>query len=113
MPRQLEYDPSPKPLLPRVRYMRTGRGFIEDSGGVTHAVAELFDRANITVKVEGDASWLERGRGALLVGDHRSLLEALPLAALCWRPITTRRYAYYRQASRSIVAYYGVAYSWS
>lgn len=51
--------------------------------GIAPAIADVFERANITVEVTGGAlDWNRPRQSALLIGDHRLGVEILPLLAL-------------------------------
>lgn len=51
--------------------------------GAGLAIAEAFQKANITTHIEGDTSrWEKSGQGALFVGDHTTGLEPELLLAI-------------------------------
>ncbi|SRR6266545_415648 len=72
-----------EPLCREPGYLRQVRELAERTGGVTGAVATVFQQARIRVAVDGNTSdWRSPGQGALLVGDHRGGIEFAPLLAL-------------------------------
>lgn len=80
---QFDQYTSPPPLCREPGFVRGTRELVEQTGGIARAVAETFERANITVEVEGDTSrWSSEGQGALFVGDHRIGIEYAPLLAM-------------------------------
>ena len=82
MSNQFEQYTTPPPLCREPGFVKDTRELVEQTSGIAGAVAETFDRANITVEVEGDTSLIaNEGQGALLVGDHRNGFEYAPLLA--------------------------------
>lgn len=80
---QFERYITPPPLCREPGFVKDTRELAGQGGGVAQAVAETFERANVTVEAEGDVSqWASEGQGALLVGDHRNGVEYAPLLAM-------------------------------
>jgi hypothetical protein len=72
-----------EPLRREPGYLRQVRELAERTGGVTGAVATVFQQARIRVAVDGNTSdWCSPGQGTLLVGDHRGGIEFALLLAL-------------------------------
>lgn len=73
---------TPPPLCRDPSFIKDTRELVNETGGIAHAVAETFNRANIAVEVEGDTSLIaNEGQGVILIGDHRNGIEYAPLLA--------------------------------
>ena len=72
-----------QPLRHEPAYVKQIRELAERTDGIASAMAEVFCRANILVRVIGDTTqWEKGGKGALLIGDHRDRIEFAPLLAV-------------------------------
>lgn len=81
-PHELEQYARLSPLYVEPGYVRSTRELIGQSGGVAHGIAEVLRRAGVTVTIDGDSSaWAHEGQGTLLVGDHRTATESVPVVA--------------------------------